>query len=209
MVSGQVAKSTEAALMAVKRKSPNMMDGISSASFRKIGDSDAAGAIKRVTGVSVEGGKYVYVRGLGDYIQTMLNGVDIPGLDTDRNSLQIDIFPTSLLNNMMIFKTASADKPADFTGGLVNIETKDFPEEKFFDVSLGITYNPSMHFKSNALTYKGSSTDWLGFDSGRRDIPGQVDNAKLPIPYLNTEEEVSIIVSCLPSNWLLNSRQIL
>ena len=120
----------------------------------------------------------------------MLNGVDIPGLDPDRNSLQIDIFPTSLLNNMMIFKTASADKPADFTGGLVNIETKDFPEEKFFDVSLGITYNPSMHFKSDALTYKGSSTDWLGFDSGIRDIPGQVDNAKLPIPYLNTEKEV-------------------
>ena len=133
VVSGQVAKSTEAALMAVKRKSPNMMDGISSASFRKIGDSDAAGAIKRVTGVSVEGGKYVYVRGLGDrYTKTMLNGVDIPGLDPDRNSLQIDIFPTSLLNNMMIFKTASADKPADFTGGLVNIETKDFPEEIFF-----------------------------------------------------------------------------
>ena len=191
VVSGQVAKSTEAALMAVKRKSPNMMDGISSASFRKIGDSDAAGAIKRVTGVSVEGGKYVYVRGLGDrYTKTMLNGVDIPGLDPDRNSLQIDIFPTSLLNNMMIFKTASADKPADFTGGLVNIETKDFPEEKFFDVSLGITYNPSMHFKSDALTYKGSSTDWLGFDSGLRDIPGRVDNAKLPIPYFNTEKEV-------------------
>ena len=145
VVSGQVAKSTEAALMAVKRKSPNMMDGISSASFRKIGDSDAAGAIKRVTGVSVEGGKYVYVRGLGDrYTKTMLNGVDIPGLDPDRNSLQIDIFPTSLLNNMMIFKTASADKPADFTGGLVNIETKNFPEEKFFDVSLGITYNLSL-----------------------------------------------------------------
>ena len=191
VVSGQVTKSTEAALMAVKRKSPNVMDGISSASFRKIGDSDAAGAIKRVTGVSVEGGKYVYVRGLGDrYTKTMLNGVDIPGLDPDRNSLQIDIFPTSLLNNMMIFKTASADKPADFTGGLVNIETKDFPEEKIFDVSLGITYNPSMHFKSDALTYKGSSTDWLGFDSGLRDIPGQVDNAKLPIPYFNTEKEV-------------------
>ncbi len=191
VVSAQVAKSTEAALMAVKRKSPNVMDGISSASFRKIGDSDAAGAIKRVTGVSVEGGKYVYVRGLGDrYTKTMLNGVDIPGLDPDRNSLQIDIFPTALLNNMMIFKTASADKPADFTGGLVNIETKDFPEEKIFDISLGITYNPSMHFKKNALTYTGSATDWLGFDSGLRDIPNQVDNAGLPVPYMNTSEEV-------------------
>ena len=128
VVTAQVSKSTEAALITVKRKSANMLDGISSASFRKIGDSNAAGAIKRVTGVSIEGGKYVYVRGLGDrYTKTMLDGVDIPGLDPDRNSLQIDLFPTALLNNIVILKTATADQPADFTGGLVNIETKEFP----------------------------------------------------------------------------------
>ena len=191
VVTAQVAKSTEAALITVKRKSPNMMDGISSASFRKIGDSNAAGAIKRVTGVSVEGGKYVYVRGLGDrYTKTTLNGVDIPGLDPDRNSLQIDIFPTALLNNMMILKTASADKPADFTGGLVNIETKDFPEEKVFNVSLGITYNPSMHFKKEALTHEGSATEWLGFDSNARSLPSQIDNADLPTPFVNEATEL-------------------
>ncbi len=181
VVTAQVVKSTEAALLTVKRKSPNMMDGISSASFRKIGDSNAAGAVKRVTGVSVEGGKYVYVRGLGDrYTKTTLNNADIPGLDPDRNSLQIDIFPTTLLNNMIIMKTASADQPADFTGGLVNIETKDFPEKKILDVSLSLTYNPSMHFKNNALTYKGSSMDWLGFDSKLRELPSEVDNKDLP-----------------------------
>jgi len=191
VVTAQVAKSTEAALITVKRKSPNMMDGISSASFRKIGDSNAAGAIKRVTGVSVEGGKYVYVRGLGDrYTKTTLNGVDIPGLDPDRNSLQINIFPTTLLNNMIILKTASADKPADFTGGLVNIETKNFPEEKVFNVSFGITYNPSMHFKKGALTYEKSATEWLGFDSNARSLPGQIDNADLPTPFVNEATEL-------------------
>ena len=191
VVTAQVAKSTEAALITVKRKSPNMMDGISSASFRKIGDSNAAGAIKRVTGVSVEGGKYVYVRGLGDrYTKTTLNGVDIPGLDPDRNSLQINIFPTALLNNMIILKTASADKPADFTGGLVNIETKNFPEEKVFNVSFGITYNPSMHFKKGALTYEKSATEWLGFDSNARSLPSQIDNADLPTPFVNEATEL-------------------
>ena len=191
VVTAQVAKSTEAALITVKRKSPNMMDGISSSSFRKIGDSNAAGAIKRVTGVSVEGGKYVYVRGLGDrYTKTTLNGVDIPGLDPDRNSLQINIFPTTLLNNMIILKTASADKPADFTGGLVNIETKNFPEEKVFNVSFGITYNPSMHFKKGALTYEKSATEWLGFDSNARSLPSQIDNADLPTPFVNEATEL-------------------
>ena len=186
-----MAKSTEAALITVKRKSANMLDGISSASFRKIGDSNAAGAIKRVTGVSIEGGKYVYVRGLGDrYTKTMLDGVDIPGLDPDRNSLQIDLFPTALLNNIVILKTATADQPADFTGGLVNIETKEFPEEKMFNVSLGMTYNPSMHFKSNALTYEGSNTDWLGFDSGVRQLPTEIDDQELPQVYVDDASEV-------------------
>ncbi len=191
VVTAQVAKSTEAALITVKRKSANMLDGISSASFRKIGDSNAAGAIKRVTGVSIEGGKYVYVRGLGDrYTKTMLDGVDIPGLDPDRNSLQIDLFPTALLNNIVILKTATADQPADFTGGLVNIETKEFPEEKMFNVSLGMTYNPSMHFKSNALTYEGSNTDWLGFDSGVRQLPTEIDDQELPQVYVDDASEV-------------------
>lgn len=191
VVTAEVVKSTEAALLTVKRKSANMLDGISSSSFKKMGDSNAAGAVKRVTGVSVEGGKYVYVRGLGDrYTKTMLNGVDIPGLDPDRNSLQIDIFPTNLLNNMVIMKTASADQPADFTGGLVNIETKDFPDQKILDVSFGITYNPSMHFQSDALTYDGSSTDWLGFDTDLRALPDAVDNKEVPRPVFDPDDEV-------------------
>lgn len=191
VVTAEVLRTTESALLTVKRKSANLVDGISAASFKKIGDSDAAGAVKRVTGVSVEGGKYVYVRGLGDrYTKTTLNSVDIPGLDPDRNSLQIDIFPTSLLSNMVVLKSATADLPADFTGGLVNIETKDFPDEKIFDVSVGISFNPSMHFRSDALTYAGSRTDWLGFDSGLRGLPVQVDNRDLPFPFIDSDEEV-------------------
>ena len=172
VVTAEVIRTTEAALLTVKRKSANLMDGISSASFKKIGDSDAAGAVKRVTGVSVEGGKYVYVRGLGDrYTKTMLNSVDIPGLDPDRNSLQIDIFPTNLIDNMIVLKSAVADMPADFTGGVVNIETKDFPDQKILNASLGISYTPSMHFQSDFLTVEGSKTDWLGYDSDLRELP--------------------------------------
>ena len=191
VVSAEVIKTSEAALLTVKRKSAIMMDGISAASFRKIGDSDAAGAAKRITGVSIEGGKYIYVRGLGDrYTKTMLNVVDIPGLDPDRNSLQIDIFPTNLLNNMVILKTATADNPADFTGGLANIETKDFPEQRIFDVSVGVTYNPSMHFKSSALTYNGSATDWLAYDKDVRALPGEVDNTNLPEAFIDPSQQV-------------------
>lgn len=172
VVTAKAIRSTEAALLAVKRKSPNVLDGISSANFRKIGDSDAASAVKRVPGISVEGGKYVYIRGLGDrYTKSILNGVDIPGLDPDRNTLQMDLFPTSILDNIMVTKSFTADLPADFTGGIVNIDTKEFPEEPTFDISIGGSFNPAMHFNNNYLTYEGSKTDFLGFDNGTRVNP--------------------------------------
>lgn len=171
-VSAGAIRTTENALMSVKRNAANLMDGISASTFRQIGDGDAASAVKRVTGVSIEGGKYVYVRGLGDrYTKTVLNGMDIPGLDPDRNSIQMDIFPTNVIDNIIVSKSFTAELPADFTGGVVDIETKDFPEEKSIKLSLSGAINPSMHFNNSFLTYDGGQTDWLGFDDGTRAIP--------------------------------------
>lgn len=172
VVTAEVIRDSEAALYTIKKKSANVLDGISAQNFRKIGDSNAASAMKRVTGVSVEGGKYVYVRGLGDrYTKSTLNGVDVPGLDPDRNTLQMDIFPTNIIDNIVVAKSFTADLPADFTGGVVNIQTKDFPEEKTFKLSGSLGFNPAMHFNNEYLTYEGGSTDWLGFDNGTREIP--------------------------------------
>ncbi len=172
VVTAQAVRNTETALLALKQKSPNVFDGISAASLRKTGDSDAAASIKRVTGVSVSNGKYVYVRGLGDrYTKTILNGVDIPGLDPDRNTIQMDIFPTNIIDNIIVHKTFSAELPADFTGGVVDIELKDFPEERKADLTISAGYNPNFHFNNNYLTYEGGSTDFLGFDDGTREIP--------------------------------------
>lgn len=172
VVKAKAARNTEIALATLKRNSGNVIDGITSSTFSKIGDSDAASAMKRVTGVSVEGGKYVYVRGLGDrYTKSTLNGMEVPGLDPDRNALQMDIFPTSILDNILVLKSFTADLPADFTGGIVNISTKDFPESRGGSVSLGVSYNPSMHLKSDFLTSSTSNTDFLGFDNRLRSIP--------------------------------------
>ena len=172
VVVGEAQRVTEAALLTIKKKSSYLIDGISSANFKRIGDGDAAAAAKRVPGVSVEGGRYIFVRGLGDrYTKSILNGMDIPGLDPDRNTLQMDIFPTNVLDNIIVVKSFTPEFAADFTGGIVNLETKDFPDIKSSSVSVGLGYNPSMHFNSNYLTYEGSSTDFLGFDNGDRDIP--------------------------------------
>ena len=192
VVTAEAIKTTEVALLTVKKKSVNLIDGISSQTFRRIGDGNAGEAAKRITGVSVEGGKYVYVRGLGDrYTKTTLNGMDIPGLDPDRNSIQIDVFPTNLIDNMIILKSFTPDLPADFTGGIVNIETKDFPDQKILDVSLGIEYNPSMHFNPDYVTYEGGNTDFLGFDDGTRELPSGFDLADAPNPFNSGDAEVT------------------
>ncbi|MBK8079281.1 MAG: carboxypeptidase-like regulatory domain-containing protein [Saprospiraceae bacterium] len=181
VVKAAATRNTEVALATIRRNSSNVLDGISSGNFKKIGDSDAASAMKRVTGVSVEGGKYVFVRGLGDrYTKSTLNGMEVPGLDPDRNTLQMDIFPTSILDNIIVLKTFTADLPADFTGGVVNIATKDFPEEKNMTISGGLSYNPNMHFNSNYLSSSKSSSDFLGFDDGLRAIPS---NKSTNIPF--------------------------
>ena len=202
VVTAKSVRTTETALQTMKKKSVAMIDGISSAKFKLIGDATAVDAAKRVTGVSVEGGKYVFVRGLGDrYTKTTLNNINIPGLDPDRNTLQMDIFPTNLIDNIVVNKNFTADLPADFTGGLVNIEIKDFPGDKIMDVSIGASYNPGMHFNPNYITYEGGKTDFLGFDDGTRKIPKYADKKQIPDPFspiYNDQQAIDFINSFNP-----------
>lgn len=172
VIEARRTRNNEAAMVTMQKKSANVMDGISAQSFKKVGDGDAGQAIKRVTGVSVEGGKYVYVRGLGDrYTKTIVNGMEVPGLDPDRNALQLDIFPTNLIDNITVFKTFTPELSGDFTGGIVDIVTKDFPEERSFNVSASIGYNPAMNLRSDYLDYDGSSMDVAGLGASDRDVP--------------------------------------
>ncbi|WP_086475868.1 TonB-dependent receptor [Arenibacter amylolyticus] len=172
IISVSIKQNTERSVLGIQKRAVNLLDGISSETFKKMGAGDVASAIKTVPGVSVQGGKYVYVRGLGDrYTKSILNGMDIPGLDPDRNTIQLDIFPTNIIDNLLVHKSASADLPADFTGGIVDIVTKDFPNSKEHSFSIGGSYNPDMHFNNDYLNYKGSPTDFLGFDNGSRSLP--------------------------------------
>ena len=183
VVTATATRRSEAALNTMKKKSVAMMDGISAQKMALTGDGNAAEAAQRVTGVSIEGGKYIYVRGLGDrYSKVTLNQMDIPGLDPDKNSLQMDIFPTNLIDNIIVSKNFTADMPADFTGGLMNVETKAFPDERILAVSAGIGFNPAMHFNQDFITYEGGETDYLGYDDGTRSLPSRARRPNAPTP---------------------------
>lgn len=139
---------------------------------KKKGDSNVGQQTSRVSGVTLEGGKYVYVRGLSDrYSKTLLNGSEIPGLDPNRNSVQLDMFPTNFVQSVSVIKTYSPDLPGDFTGGLVDIKLQEYPDSLFVKFSGSMAYNPQVHFRNDYLGYSRGKTDWLGFDNGNRDIP--------------------------------------
>jgi len=103
---------------------------VSSETMSERGAGDVAEVTKSLPGVSIAtDGKTVVVRGLGDrYSKTVLNGASVPSLDPEKNAVQLDLFPTNIVDQVEVFKTFSPDLPGDFSGGLINIITKDFPE---------------------------------------------------------------------------------
>ena len=188
VVEAKQKRSSENYMLTLQKKSATVMDGISSQQIARNGDGDVASAAKRVTGIQVEGGKYVYVRGLTDrYSLTTLNGSIIPGLDPNRNTVQMDIFPTNLIDNIQIVKSFTPDLPGSFTGGLVDIRTKDFPERFTFKMSSSIGFNSQALNTNGFLTSERSSTDWLGFDNGLREMPEQVRDGQAIPPATDKE----------------------
>ncbi len=184
VVEAKEDKGRENYMLKMQQKSAGVMDGISSQQIKKAGDSDAAGALSRVTGVSTVGNN-IYVRGLSDrYSKTTINGAEIPSIDPNKNSVQMDLFPTTLLDNLIVYKTFSPDLPGDFTGGLVNIVTKDFPEKFNLTYSGSIGYNTNASFNDEFLSSDLSSTDKLGFDNGDRDIPSSAIGQDVPQVYI-------------------------
>ena len=172
VVTAKAVRYTEASLQLMQKKSASMLDGISAKQITCLGDNDAASALKRVTGVSVQDDKYVFVRGLGDrYTKITLNGADIPALDPEKNTVQMDIFPSNIIENIIVRKTFTPDMPGESTGGHIDITTKDFPEKFNMQFSASFGFNPQANLNKDFLTYEGGNTDWLGMDDGTRNIP--------------------------------------
>ncbi|MDP4952082.1 MAG: carboxypeptidase-like regulatory domain-containing protein, partial [Flavobacteriales bacterium] len=165
----------------MKSNAAESIDYISFATLKKTGDSNVPDAVKRVSGVSTVGG-YVSVRGLVDrYIKTTLNGSRLPTLDPFTNNIKMDLFPTGLIDNVIITKTMNPDLPGDWSGAYISIETKDYPEDLQISVSTTVGFNAQSTFQE-VITSQGSSTDWLGFDNGFRDIPEGVATIQSDFP---------------------------
>ncbi|HET6537319.1 MAG TPA: TonB-dependent receptor [Sphingopyxis sp.] len=161
----------------IVRATPEVVTLLSSADIARTGDGDISGSLQRVTGLSVVGGGYVYVRGLGDrYSLALLNGSPLPSPEPLKRVVPLDIFPTNVIDSTMVQKSYSVNFPGEFGGGVINLTTKSAPPESFLTISGGVGWD-SETTNQLGYTYYGSSTDWMGFDNGERDVPSLLGNA--------------------------------
>lgn len=153
----------------IKQKSATTLDYMPADLMQKIGDSEVSSAIARVPGVSTNGG-FFSVRGIGDrYVKTSVNGSMIPTLDPFTNNVKLDLFPTSLVDNIIITKTQSSDLPGDWSAAYISVETKDYPDQLSINVKTNVGFNSQATFQ-DIIANETSPTDWLGYDNGFRSI---------------------------------------
>lgn len=172
-VTAQEVRSEQAALLSDRQRSPTISDALGSEMLSRLSLGDAAEAMSKVTGASVVDGKYVVIRGLGDrYTNTLLNNVGVPSADPDRRAVQLDQFPSDLLESIVTSKSFTPDQPGSFSGGSVNLRTKSFPEGRFLKVGGKIGYNTNTTGE-DLLAVPGGGRDWMAMDDGTRSLPSE------------------------------------
>ena len=210
-----VIKTTKAKVESVKslliqqKNSANVSDGISAESIKRTPDKSTSDVLKRISGASIQDNRFVVIRGLNDrYNAALINGAPLPSSESDRKAFSFDIFPSNMLDNLVITKTASPDLPGDFAGGVVQINTKSVPEKDFQSISIGSGYNTITTFKENK-TYKGGSTDWLGFDDGTRQIPSTIPSTEAfnALNAAGDYQEIANIAKSFQSDWAILSEK--
>lgn len=184
-----------------KRATSEVASLVSSEDFALRGDSDVAAALRRVTGVSIADGRFVFVRGLNErYTSSILNGSVIPSPAPLRKVAPLDLFPTSVLESTLVQKTWSPQFSAEFGGGVIDIRTKSVPDENFFEIGGSLGGNTEATLQ-DAFLHDGGDTDWLGFDDGARDLPAGFSQVLADGSYSNlTNAERNAFSRALTSN---------
>ncbi len=160
-----------------QRNSSAIINSVTSEQIAKSPDSDAAAAVSRVSGVNVQDGKYVFVRGLGDrYTTASLNGARLPSPEPERKVVPLDLFPAALIQSVTTAKTFTPDQPGDFAGAAVNIQTREFPAKRTIVVSQSSGYNTAVTGQ-NTIAAGTQGRDYLALGGTRRGLPDVIRQA--------------------------------
>lgn len=157
-----------------RRVTSEIANVVTAEDLQRTGDSEISTALSRVTGLSLVGSGYVYVRGLGErYSSALLDGAGLPSPEPLRRVVPLDIFPSAMLSGVLVQKTYSVEYPAEFGGGVVALRSRAVPEERFFEFGVGTGYNTASTGEAALNWYSGEHT-WLGFSDGSMRLPGEI-----------------------------------
>ncbi len=171
VVRSSVRKESTSALVNFQRNSTSVSSGLAADFIKRTPDKNTGEILKRVSGTSIQDNKFVVVRGLGDrYNTAFLNGAQLPSSEPDKKAFSFDVIPSSVVDNIIINKTATPDLTGEFAGGLIQVTTKDVPAKDFLSVGATFGYNTQSTGK-DFISNERSATDWIGFDNGARDLP--------------------------------------
>jgi outer membrane receptor protein involved in Fe transport len=208
VIQGSFKKESVNALYAQQKNSAVISDGISSESIKRSPDRNTSDVLKRVSGATIQDNKFVVIRGLSDrYNTAMLDGASLPSTEPNRKAFSFDIVPSNLVENLVVSKTATPDLPADFTGGAIQIQTKDIPDQNYISFGVGAGYNTASTFK-DFKSGPRNATDYFGFDNGDRALPSNFPSTNKIINVLSPEQNIKAIRS-LPQDWNIYSRSAL
>jgi hypothetical protein len=172
-VKASIRKENLSSLYLAQKNSSSISDGISAEVIKRSPDRNTGEVLKRVSGASVQDNKFVIIRGLSErYNVSMLNNSILPSTEADKKAFSFDIIPSSVVDNLVIYKSATPDLPGDFAGGAVKVLTKDYPARKLSELNVSISYNSLTTGKNFYKGYPDGKYDALGFFDNSRLIPG-------------------------------------
>ena len=179
------------AAIAFQKNTYSIAQIVSAETIRRSPDKNTGEVLKRMPGTSIQEGKYIVVRGLADrYNQAMLNGILLSSTEPDRKTFSFDIFPSQMIDNIVINKAFVPEYPGEWAGGLIQVNTKDVPSAGFLNVQVGTGFNTQTIGK-DFYTYKGGKYDWLGFDDGTRALPDNFPH-KSDFNFLTAQQKTDI-----------------
>ncbi|MCX7879795.1 MAG: carboxypeptidase-like regulatory domain-containing protein [Ignavibacteria bacterium] len=209
----------EAAMLSMKKNSINLSDGISITEIKRLPDRSLVSALRRISGVTLMN-DFVIVRGIGErYNLATLNGTTLPSTETDKRAFSFDLYPSDFIENVNLVKSYTPDLPGSFTGGLVQLNTVDFPASNAFKVSFSTNSNSVTTFRKNSYVfYRGGKLDWLGFDDGTRKLPSSfpsnrrefnelLNRANNPFDTTNAKQTFESVAKSLSNKTLKTERR--
>lgn len=208
-VTSSARRETLAALLLKQKNNGAITDGISTEQISRTPDNNIALALRRISGLQIsDDNKYAIVRGLGErYNAVLLNGVQLPSSEPNRKNFAFDMIPSALVDNVVVNKTATPDLPGEFSGGVVQVNTKDVPVNNFLQLAAGLGYNTQSTGKEFISTERGGK-DYIGFDDGSRNKPSGMDFKvynRIAVDYANAtatqRQKASAFLGDLPDKW--------